>query len=109
VFLLRTMRAGGVGCITAGANVNPHGIDKAYRAWQSADAEKLQADVDSVRKILQSQVSMIPALKAAIAHYAQDAAWMTVRPPLVELTVEQRATMVSDLLAAGFDMPGLRG
>jgi 4-hydroxy-tetrahydrodipicolinate synthase len=109
VFLLKNMRAGGVGCITAGANVNPHGIDKAYRAWQSADAEKLQADVDSVRKILQSQVSMIPALKAAIAHYAQDAAWMTVRPPLVELTVEQRATMVSDLLAAGFDMPGLRG
>jgi 4-hydroxy-tetrahydrodipicolinate synthase len=109
VFLLKNMRAGGVGCITAGANVNPHGIDKVYRAWQSADAEKLQADIDLVRKILQSQVSMIPALKAAIAHYAQDADWMTVRPPLVELTVEQRATMVSELLAAGFDMPGLRG
>ena len=108
VFLLKNMRAGGVGCITAGANVNPHGIDKVYGAWQSADAEKLQADIDSVRKILQSQVSMIPALKAAIAHYAQDADWMTVRPPLVELTVEQRATMVSDLLAAGFDMPGIR-
>jgi 4-hydroxy-tetrahydrodipicolinate synthase len=108
VFLLKNMRAGGVGCITAGANVNPHGIDKVYRAWQSADAEKLQAGIDSVRKILQSQVSMIPALKAAIAHYAQDADWMTVRPPLVELTVEQRATMVSDLLAAGFDMPGIR-
>jgi 4-hydroxy-tetrahydrodipicolinate synthase len=26
VFLLRTLRAGGAGCITAGANVNPHGI-----------------------------------------------------------------------------------
>jgi 4-hydroxy-tetrahydrodipicolinate synthase len=109
VFLLKNMRAGGVGCITAGANVNPHGIDKVYRAWQSADAEKLQAEIDRVRQILQSQVSMIPALKAAIAHYAQDADWMTVRPPLVELSVEQRATMVSDLLAAGFDMPGLRG
>jgi 4-hydroxy-tetrahydrodipicolinate synthase len=109
VFLLKNMRAGGVGCITAGANVNPHGIYKVYRAWQSADAEKLQAEIDRVRQILQSQVSMIPALKAAIAHYAQDADWMTVRPPLVELSVEQRATMVSDLLAAGFDMPGLRG
>jgi 4-hydroxy-tetrahydrodipicolinate synthase len=109
VFLLKNMRAGGVGCITAGANVNPHGIDKVYRAWQSADAEKRQADVDRVRQILQSQVSMIPALKAVIAHYAQDADWVTVRPPLVELTVEQRAKMVSDLLAAGFDMPGVRG
>jgi 4-hydroxy-tetrahydrodipicolinate synthase len=108
VFLLKNMRAGGVGCITAGANVNPHGIDKVYRAWQSADAEKLQAEIDRVRQILQAQVSMIPALKAAIAHYAQDADWMTVRPPLVELTVEQRAKMVSDLTAAGFDMPGIR-
>jgi 4-hydroxy-tetrahydrodipicolinate synthase len=109
VFLLRNMRAGGVGCITAGANVNPHGIDRVYRAWQSADAEALQAGIDRVRQILQSQASMIPALKACIAHYAQDPDWTTVRPPLVEMTLESRATMVSDLLAAGFDMPGIRG
>jgi 4-hydroxy-tetrahydrodipicolinate synthase len=109
VFLLKNMRAGGVGCITAGANVNPHGIDTVYRAWQSADAEKLQADIDRVRQILQSQVSMIPALKACVAHYAQDPDWMTVRPPLVEMTLEQRAKMVSDLVAVGFEMPGIRG
>ena len=108
VFLLKNMRAGGVGCITAGANVNPHGIDRVYRGWQSAEAEKLQAGADQVRQILQSQISMIPALKAAIAHYAQDTDWMTVRPPLIELTVEQRAKMVSELLAAGFDMPGIK-
>jgi 4-hydroxy-tetrahydrodipicolinate synthase len=108
VFLLRTMRAGGVGCITAGANVNPHGIDRVYRGWQSAEAEALQADADKVRQILQSQVSMIPALKAAIAHYAADPDWITVRPPLVELTVEQRAKMVSELLGAGFEMPGIK-
>jgi 4-hydroxy-tetrahydrodipicolinate synthase len=108
VFLLRNMRAGGVGCITAGANVNPHGIDRVYRGWQSAEAEALQADADKVRQILQSQVSMIPALKAALAHYAADPDWITVRPPLVELTLEQRATMVSELLAAGFDMPGIK-
>ncbi len=108
VFLLRNMRAGGVGCITAGANVNPHGIDRVYRGWQSAEAEKLQADADKVRQILQSQVSMIPALKAAIAHYAADPDWITVRPPLVELTLEQRATMVSELLGAGFEMPGIK-
>ncbi len=108
VFLLRNMRAGGVGCITAGANVNPHGIDRVYRGWNSAEAEHLQADADKVRQILQTQVSMIPALKAAIAHYAADPDWITVRPPLVELTVEQRATMVSELLGAGFEMPGIK-
>jgi 4-hydroxy-tetrahydrodipicolinate synthase len=109
VFLLRTMRAGGAGCITAGANVNPHGIDRVYRGWQTPEAEALQAAIDKVRHILQSQVSMIPALKATIAHYADDQDWQTVRPPLVELALEQRAMLVSDLGAAGFDMPGLKG
>jgi 4-hydroxy-tetrahydrodipicolinate synthase len=108
VFLLRNMRAGGVGCITAGANVNPHGIDKVYRAWKTPEAEALQASIDAVRKILQSQISMIPALKATIAHYAADADWMTVRPPLVELTAAQQAEMVRELGEVGFDMPGIR-
>ncbi|MCC6611056.1 MAG: dihydrodipicolinate synthase family protein [Burkholderiales bacterium] len=108
VFLLRNMRAGGVGCITAGANVNPHGIDKAYRGWQTPEAEALQAAIDAVRQILQAQVSMIPALKATIAHYAGDAEWSTVRPPLVELAAEQRAALVNALQAAGFEMPGIR-
>jgi 4-hydroxy-tetrahydrodipicolinate synthase len=108
VFLLRNMRAGGVGCITAGANVNPHGIDKVYRAWESAEAEALQASIDAVRKILQSQISMIPALKATIAHYAADPDWMTVRPPLVELAAAQQAEMVRELGEVGFAMPGIR-
>ena len=108
VFLLRTLRAGGVGCITAGANVNPHGIRRVYESWQTPEADALQASIDGVRTMLQAQPSMIPALKATIAHYAQDADWMTVRPPLVELTVEQRAKMVSELLAVGFDMPGIK-
>jgi len=108
VFLLRTMRAGGAGCITAGANVNPHGIEKVYGGWRSPEAEALQAAIDKVRAILQSQVSMIPALKATIAHYADDQEWQTVRPPLVELTLEQRAKLVSELVAARFDMPGIK-
>jgi 4-hydroxy-tetrahydrodipicolinate synthase len=108
VFLLRNMRAGGVGCITAGANVNPHGIDKVYQNWQAANADALQEEIDRVRNVLQSQISMIPALKAAIAHYAADADWMTVRPPLVELTSAQQAAMVKELGGVGFDMPGIR-
>jgi 4-hydroxy-tetrahydrodipicolinate synthase len=51
---------------------------------------------------------MIPALKACIAHYAADPDWVTVRPPLVEQALEERAKMVSELLAAGFDMPGIK-
>ncbi|MCC6650034.1 MAG: dihydrodipicolinate synthase family protein [Candidatus Eisenbacteria bacterium] len=109
VFLLRTLRAGGAGCITAGANVNPHGINQVYQAWPSAAAELWQAFADRIRTILQVQTSMIPALKAIIAHFTADPAWTTVRPPFVEVTVEQSTKVVRELTAAGFDMPGLSG
>ena len=109
LFLLRTLRAGGVGCITAGANVNPHGIDEVYRNWQSNDAESLQTKIAKTREILQSRGSMVPALKATIAHYANDPEWRTVRPPFVELTQEERALLLSALFAAGFHMPEIRG
>jgi 4-hydroxy-tetrahydrodipicolinate synthase len=109
LFLLRTLRAGGVGCITAGANVNPHGIDEVYRNWQSNDAESLQTKIAKTREILQLRGPMVPALKATIAHYANDPEWRTVRPPFVETTPEERALLLSALFAAGFDMPGIRG
>ncbi len=51
---------------------------------------------------------MIPALKATIAHHGGDASWATVRPPLVALTPEQRASLVKELDGAGFTMPGLK-
>ncbi len=51
---------------------------------------------------------MIAALKQAIAIYADDPAWRTVRPRLVELTPEQAKTLAAELNAIGFTMPGVR-
>jgi len=107
MFLLRTMRGGGAGCITAGANVNPAAIDQVFRRWQEPDAEALQAGIDRIRTILQSHGAMIPALKAVTARYAGDPAWRTVRPPLETLTEAQEQALLADLLEAGFTMPGL--
>jgi 4-hydroxy-tetrahydrodipicolinate synthase len=106
-FLLQNLRAGGVGCITATGNVNPGAIDHLYRAWRSADADRLQAELSATRAVLQ-QVSMIPALKATVAHFAADPAWRAVRPPLVELTADETRRVVDGLTARGFTMPGLR-
>ena len=108
VFLLRTLQAGGAGCITAGANVNPHGIARIHATWQSPEAAAHQASADAVRNILQGTSSMIPALKAVVAHYAGDPAWRTVRPPLVELPDAERDALVANLVSAGFTMPGYR-
>ena len=105
-FLLANMRNHGAGCISATANVNPAAIDKLYREWQNADADAQQAQLDVIRKTT-GQYVMIPALKAVIAHFANDAEWTTVRPPLMPLTEPQAKTTVENLLKLGFDMPGL--
>ena len=106
VFLLDNMRNGGKGCITATGNINPGPIANVYKNWRSADADKLQAGITATRKIVQKQ-PMIPALKAAIAHFGNDPQWATCRPPLIELTGDQEKQLIAELKAAGFTMPGL--
>jgi 4-hydroxy-tetrahydrodipicolinate synthase len=105
-FLLATLRAGGAGCITAAANVNPGSIARLARTWRQPDADAQQATLDAIRNIFQ-QYPMIPALKAAIAHYSDDPAWAMVRPPLVELDDAQRDALAQALHSVGFSMPGL--
>jgi 4-hydroxy-tetrahydrodipicolinate synthase len=107
-FLLRTMRHGGAGCISATANVHPGPIARLYDTWQAAGADAQQARLDEIRGVFQ-QFPMIPALKAAIARYAGDTAWATVRPPLVALTPEQAQALVTELDERHFTMPGLPG
>jgi 4-hydroxy-tetrahydrodipicolinate synthase len=107
-FLLDGMRAGGVGCISATANVNPGPIDQVFKNWRSAEADKLQAGISATRKIMQ-KYPMIPALKSVVAHFGNDAEWRRVRPPLVELTSGEEAALIPELKAAGFSMPGLAG
>jgi 4-hydroxy-tetrahydrodipicolinate synthase len=107
-FLLANMRGGGKGCISATANVNPGPIARLHATWRNADADAQQARLDEIRGTFQ-KFPMIPALKAAIAHYGADPAWVTVRPPLVNLAAESTAALAAELDHRGFTMPGLRG
>jgi len=115
-FLLANMRSGGVGTISATANVNPAAIYELYQkalaaasASTNSDLDQQQAKLNVVRQVFSSRKfpSMIAALKQAIAIYADDPAWRTVRPPLVELTPEQAKTLAADLKAIGFTTPGV--
>jgi 4-hydroxy-tetrahydrodipicolinate synthase len=105
-FLLANMRNGGVGTISATANVNPAAIHKLYTEFKNSDAEGLQAKLNVVRQVFSSRKfpSMIAALKQAIAIYTEDPAWAKVRPPLVELTPDQARTLAAELSAIGFEM-----
>ena len=116
-FLLANMRNGGVGTISATANVNPAAIHKLYVACteqskfenRESKLEQQQSELNVVRQVFSSRKfpSMIAALKQAIAIYADDPAWRTVRPPLVELTPEQAKTLAAELKAISFTMPGI--
>src|SRR5437667_7111413 len=114
-FLLANMRNGGVGTISATANVHPAAIYELYQkalAAASASTTELehdQARLNVVRDVFSNRKfpSMIAALKQAIAIYADDPAWRTVRPPLIELTPDQAKTLAAELKAIGFAMPGV--
>jgi 4-hydroxy-tetrahydrodipicolinate synthase len=105
--LLATMRGGGAGCISATANVNPAPIHKLFGTWNGADADAQQENLNAIRSTFQ-KYPMIPALKQAIAHWSNDPGWTKVRPPLVELTEDQKNAFVTDLKQRGFHMPGLQ-
>jgi 4-hydroxy-tetrahydrodipicolinate synthase len=109
-FLLANMRNGGVGTISATANVNPAAIHELYRRWDTAgDADQQQSKLNVVREAFSSSrfPSMIAALKQAIATYTNDPEWTRVRPPLVELTTQQSKLLAAELKAIGFAMPGI--
>jgi 4-hydroxy-tetrahydrodipicolinate synthase len=107
-FLVANMRNGGVGTISATANVNPAAIHKLYAEWKNADADEQQAKLNVIRDVFGKRYAMISALKQSIAIYANDPAWAKVRPPLVELTPEQAMTLAAELKAISFTMPALK-
>src|SRR5438874_3807876 len=84
-FLLANMRNGGVGTISATANVNPAAIHKLYVAYaeqskfenRESKLEALQERLNVVRQVFSSRrkfPSTIAALKQTIAIYADGAA-----------------------------------
>ena len=106
-FLLANMRAGGVGTISATANVNPAAIHKLYKEWNTAgDADQQQAQLNVVRDAFRNTKfpSMIAALKQALAIYRNHPAWARVRPPLVAFTTEEAELLAADLKKIGFTL-----
>lgn len=105
-FLLANMQNGGVGCISATANLNPAAIDELYRRWNEPDAESRQDALNTVRTIVGLH-GMIPSLKVVIAHFTDHPGWRNVRPPLDRLSSAASAELVERLTEVGFTMPGI--
>jgi 4-hydroxy-tetrahydrodipicolinate synthase len=104
--LLENMRNGGVGCISATANVNPASIHRLFAEWESPGALSMQEEVNDIRNFIQ-QFPMIPSLKFITANFSGDPAWKKLRPPLLVLTEEESSELLCGLNDRGFSMPGL--
>ena len=96
VFLLAALRAGGMGCITATANVNGAAVSDLYERWRTPEADRLQAEITTLRKTIEAY-PMIAALKQILAHFRNDPAWTAVRPPLVRLTRTDAQALIGNL------------
>ena len=95
VYLVRAMTAGARGCISATANVNAAGISNLLKKWQSPDADRLQEELNAVRKAVESRGN-IPGCKAILADRYGDPAWGVVRPPLVTLGDKAKAELLAE-------------
>ena len=58
--------------------------------------------------ILHRDMDKKAAMKRAVAHWRNDEEWSRVRPPLVEIAPRESASLIDELEAAGFDMPGIQ-
>jgi len=102
-FLMRTLRAGGAGCISATANVNPAAISALCSQWTAPDADAQQERLDVVRALF-AAMPMIPAMKTAVAEATGQMDWKRLRPPLVSLDEGQALQLRTSMQSAGFAM-----
>lgn len=84
-FLLKGMKAGAAGCISATCNTNVANIRKVYDLMQAGDlaaAESADEEIRTFREAVQD-AGLIPALKSINAFATGDRRWLNTRPPLL--------------------------
>jgi 4-hydroxy-tetrahydrodipicolinate synthase len=106
--LLPILEAGGVGCITAGANVIAPITAKLYAEWRRAgaseEAKRLQDEVSRQRLLLEG-FPMVPGMKAMLARRFNTPVWRNVRPPFVRLAAAQEAVLLGKTEEMGIKLP----
>lgn len=98
-YLLANLRLGGVGTISAMANVIPAKIRFLYENYLAENADAVQEKLDRFRAATRDYAP-IPALKEIMATRTGDAAWRNLRPPLVNLSAAATQEMLAKYAAA---------
>lgn len=95
--IARAAELGFAGCISATANITGPAASAAFR--DPADTDALERAV-RIRSVI-SAYPLVASVKAALAIVAADESWHRLVPPLMPLSVEQRAALRSALSAVG--------
>ncbi len=94
LYLLEALKWGAPGCISATANVNARAIAALIARPDAVDAPAQQEALIAVRKSF-ADFPTVAAVKTIKAALTSDDNWLTVRPPLVQLSAEQRRTLLA--------------
>lgn len=107
-YLLDTLKAGGVGTITATGNCTSAMCGAVYAAWKagSPEAERLQDELTAQRLALQAYPAAA-ALKELLARESGKAGWRNVRAPFLPLPAERADQLVADMAKVDFQLPAL--
>ena len=98
--LLKVLRAGGAGCITATANVLCSLAARLVDHRAAADAPKLQANLSHARSIIEVY-PMIAAVKELTARRTGDQSWRHIVPPNVPMAPETAHNLWQHLTQSG--------
>jgi len=106
--LLPTLRRGGVGCITACANVVSAQAGALWQAWNAeGDGDTVAAmhePLTAARNVI-TKYPLPPALKALMSRHTGDAGWLNLRPPLMELSEADKQALFAEFDGIGVTLP----
>ncbi len=102
--LLKGLKIGGVGTITATANVNAAGIRQVYDLWSKGESAGAKQQESEVIRTIIFEYPLAAALKFLHAHFRSDPAWEGVRPPLTTLSTSSKKSLIESLEKVGFSM-----
>ncbi len=95
-FMLPLLRSGGAGCITSSSNLIARHLRVVFDNWfddsNAAEVDAAQARINAWRDLSNAYVQL-PTIKAMLAERRGHDGWARVRPPLVELTASETATV----------------
>jgi 4-hydroxy-tetrahydrodipicolinate synthase len=102
-YLLRVLREGGAGCISATTNATVAMAAKVFANWKNDGADELQERLTEVRSAFDG-LPFTAALKQMFFEWTGNPDWLNIRPPNSPVGTEEMKALSDRLKALGFSV-----